>query len=126
MKLSKLNKLWCVQLFMIVAYIITSKFCNNLVNVPLRIGLGILSIILIIYSIKDFVMAYKARKNKKAWLSKHVSIIPESREVVITVNSKLEKWEENIISKLKKDASELNMKVTENSPLQEIINQYYL
>ncbi len=122
MKLRKL--LWGMYIFMLAGTFFT-KFLLPNVEIFFSISLTIVSSDLYIKGTKDLIDMHKEKKNKKTWLSEHMSIIPESREVVLTVNSQLEKWEEDLISKINKAASEEGLKVTINSPLSEVIDNYY-
>lgn len=122
MKSGKL--LWGTYIFMFIACIATKALFPK-IEIIFSIGLNIVSLVLVIRCIKDIIKSHKEKKNNKAWISKHMSIIPESREVILSVNSQLEKWEEDLISKINKAASEEGLKVTVNSPLSEVIDQYY-
>lgn len=123
--MKKLNKIiWCMCIISFVGVVIT-KYFNLPISKLFGLCLQISSLVLFTKSNKDLIDKHKEKKNKKDWLSKHMSIIPGSREVVLTVNSKLDKWEEDFISKINKAASEEGLKVTINSPLSEVIDNYY-
>lgn len=111
--MKKLNKIiWCIHIALFVSGLITKHYNLQIVKVfmfCLQISTAII-FSYTIYYVLVLLKHHKERKMAKLWLAEHMSIMPESREVVLTVNSQLEKWQEDIISKVEKAASEKDLK----------------